>query len=92
MVIRPRIFNSGAGFCLEFPCKSQKIRDVELLNLAFPDVDRCVQVRILVSSLCREGARAKGVERLGGDAVAHFDVPKKFSVGLLTSRHKATPD
>jgi hypothetical protein len=25
-------------------------------------------------------------------AIGHFDVPKKFPVGLLTSKHKAMPD
>jgi hypothetical protein len=47
---------------------------------------------IVVSSLLPEvpvkplfGAIVPGV-------IGHFDVPKKFPVGLLTSKHKAMPD
>jgi hypothetical protein len=49
---------------MEIPPESPKIRDVELLNFTFPDGDRCVQVRMLVSSLLLEAMCKKGFERL----------------------------
>jgi hypothetical protein len=72
--------------------KGLKIGAGKLLKFVIPDGDRCVRMRIVVSSLLAEFSGGSWLWGLLVGAIGGAWVPGNFTVRALTSKHEALQD